>query len=71
MTNEEMKRQLQSRVDEYNATLAPDVHYSETARAGIALLREAAGLVAADTSITGQRQTVAHEILGALEGQAR
>lgn len=44
---------LQQLTDTYNASLAPEVHASETARAGLNLLRETARLVLAPANITG------------------
>ncbi|MGB3536874.1 MAG: hypothetical protein WBA42_01810 [Mesorhizobium sp.] len=44
---------LQQSVDAYSATLAPDVPISETARAGLNLLRDTARLVLAPANITG------------------
>jgi len=70
MTKNELKHRLQGRVDEYNATLAPDVHVSETARAGLNLLREAAGLTLADPDAGAHRSTLAARILAAFDGDA-
>lgn len=59
---------LQQHLDQYNATLAPNVHFSETARAGLNLLREAAGLVAAagEDTTTPRQRALANKIIAAI-----
>jgi hypothetical protein len=64
---------LQQCIDSYNETLAPDVHVSETARAGLNLLRETARLVLAPANITGttERQRLfAATILASIDAKA-
>lgn len=62
---------LTARIDAYNATLSPDVHASETARAGLALLRETACLVLASGNETSAEQRAfANSIMSALDSEA-